>query len=42
MLRKLVLPPPQSALVMPIQAILREPKQPEGSTSWLRRVSFGR
>ena len=41
LLRKLVLPPPQSALTMPVQQILREPK-PQGSSSWLRRMSFGR
>lgn len=41
-LRKLVLPAPQSSLQMPIQSILREKAQREGSTSWFRRVSFGR
>ena len=40
LLRKLVLPPPQSALVMPIQAILREPKLAQKS-SWAKRASFG-
>lgn len=41
LLRKLVLPPPQSALVMPTQAILREPKRAQRA-SWAKRASFGR
>ena len=40
LLRKLVLPPPQSALTMPVQQILREPKPQQAS--WLRRMSVGR
>lgn len=42
-MRRLVLPPPQSSLQMPIQSILREPAavaQTKGS--WLSRLSFGR
>jgi hypothetical protein len=42
LLRKLVVPAPQSALTMPIQAILRDRSQSVGSSPWLRLVSFGR
>lgn len=42
-MRRLVLPPPQSSLQMPIQSILREPA-PAGDAkgSWLSRLSLGR
>ena len=42
LMRKLVLPPPQSALTMPVQAILRDRSPSARSSSWLRLVSFGR
>jgi len=42
LLRKLVLPPPQSALSMPVQAILREHKQDQAPSAWTRLVSLGR
>ena len=42
MLRKLVLPAPQSALVMPIQSILRERSGERSTSSWSKLVSFGR
>ncbi|KQT64104.1 hypothetical protein ASG54_00870 [Aureimonas sp. Leaf460] len=42
-LRRLVLPPPQSSLQMPIQSILREPVATgEAKGSWLSRLSLGR
>jgi hypothetical protein len=41
LLRKLVLPPPQAALSMPIQEILRA-SRPRRASTWLRRMSFGR
>ena len=42
MLRKLVLPAPQSALVMPIQSILRERSSERSASPWSKLVSFGR
>jgi hypothetical protein len=42
-LRRLVLPPPQSSLQMPIQSILRERgAASETRGSWFSRLSFGR
>lgn len=42
-MRRLVLPPPQSQLQMPIQSILREPRPADHAKgSWLSRLSFGR
>lgn len=42
-LKRLVLPPPKSALQMPIQSILREPSvAAETRGSWLSRFSAGR
>ncbi|WP_224002662.1 hypothetical protein [Aureimonas sp. SA4125] len=43
-MRRLVLPAPRVPLTMPIQAILREApaNDVQGSSSWLRFVSFGR
>ena len=43
LLRRLVLPAPQSALQMPVQQILREKRSDrQRSLSWFRFMSFGR
>lgn len=42
LLRRLVLPAPQSSLQMPVQSILRAKPERQGSWSWLQALSFGR
>lgn len=42
LLRRLVLPAPQSPLQMPVQAILGKGRERRASPSWMRLVSFGR